>query len=318
MGRPSISIEIFKQRIKERFPTEIFTILSYKTIGEPLEIKCEDCGQIIKVSKANNFLAKNKVWGCMYCKGLHLKREEKINELLQKYLIISDSEIKGTHRIYVLKCKTCGHIRKTYFSNFIKNPQCGCETGVYRRTKEEFNQDFLKKTNNEYVLEEDFRGMLKKISIKHLSCGFVFKIRPSDLFYNGTGKCPKCYQKESANCTFITSLLEKIPVHFEKEVRVGETRQFFDFFLKDYKIAIEYNGEQHYSFNSKFHRCQEDFELQIERDNRKKEYCKNNNLKLIVIPYYKTREEIQNIIESLVSESSTTKVEEVLEKSVLP
>ena len=40
---------------------------------------------------------------------------------------------------------------------------------------------------------------------------------------------------------------------------------------------------------------QEDFNRQIERDNRLKEYCKRNKIKLIVIKYNQI-EEIENIL----------------------
>lgn len=65
------------------------------------------------------------------------------------------------------------------------------------------------------------------------------------------------------------------------------------FYLTDYNLAIEYQGEQHYRpidyFGGK-----EKFEVQQKRDNIKRDYCKNNNINLLEIPYYKNVEEELN------------------------
>ena len=51
------------------------------------------------------------------------------------------------------------------------------------------------------------------------------------------------------------------------------------------RIAIEYNGIQHYKFTPKFHKNVEEFNKQIGRDKIKKQLCDENNIKLISIPY---------------------------------
>ena len=58
----------------------------------------------------------------------------------------------------------------------------------------------------------------------------------------------------------------------------------FDFYLFKYNILIEYQGEQHYKPRKKFG-GEEGFKNTVIRDNIKKQYCKNNNIKLIEIPY---------------------------------
>jgi len=59
-------------------------------------------------------------------------------------------------------------------------------------------------------------------------------------------------------------------------------------FIIDYentKIFIEYNGEQHYKRVPFFHKTLEEFEKQLRRDEELRNYCTNNNIKLIEIPY---------------------------------
>lgn len=68
-----------------------------------------------------------------------------------------------------------------------------------------------------------------------------------------------------------------------KEIRYFE----FDGYNKELNIAIEYNGIQHYKYHSWFHASIEDFEYQLKRDALKRDFCKNNNIILIEIPYTK-------------------------------
>lgn len=59
---------------------------------------------------------------------------------------------------------------------------------------------------------------------------------------------------------------------------------FFDFYISDKKICIEYNGKQHYFSNDYFGGDCEFVKIQ-ERDKIKEEYCLKNNLKLFSISY---------------------------------
>ena len=60
MGRPRVSEEEYARRIKERFPLEDFEILQYESLGQQAVLLCKQCQNKIEVSKATNFLAKNK------------------------------------------------------------------------------------------------------------------------------------------------------------------------------------------------------------------------------------------------------------------
>ena len=69
----------------------------------------------------------------------------------------------------------------------------------------------------------------------------------------------------------------------------------FDFYLDDYNICIEYQGSQHYK--PKFGK--ESFEYTKTHDKIKKDFCKNNNIKLVEI-HYKDFKNISSIISNLV------------------
>lgn len=59
-----------------------------------------------------------------------------------------------------------------------------------------------------------------------------------------------------------------------------------DMFNSDLALAIEYNGAQHYNYNSFMHGNSKDkFYNQQYRDLIKKDLCEKNNVRLIVVPY---------------------------------
>ena len=72
----------------------------------------------------------------------------------------------------------------------------------------------------------------------------------------------------------------------------------YDFYLPDYNLLIECQGEQHEKFTPTFHRTEKGFEKQLEHDRRKREYAKQHNIDLLEIWYY----DIDNIEEILINE----------------
>jgi hypothetical protein len=51
------------------------------------------------------------------------------------------------------------------------------------------------------------------------------------------------------------------------------------------KIAIEYNGIQHYRYPNRFHKTKEDFDSQVRRDGYKIEQCQREGIRLVSVPY---------------------------------
>lgn len=80
----------------------------------------------------------------------------------------------------------------------------------------------------------------------------------------------------------------KIKVNFRpdflKNPQTGKNMEL-DGFDPRSKIAVEYNGKQHYKFPNTFHKTRTDFEKQTERDLYKQNVCKNMGIKLITVPY---------------------------------
>jgi len=70
----------------------------------------------------------------------------------------------------------------------------------------------------------------------------------------------------------------------------------YDFYLPNYNLLIEYQGEQHEKYISYFYKSKKDFEKQLEHDLRKREYAQNYNIKLLEIWYF-NYDNIETILE---------------------
>lgn len=77
---------------------------------------------------------------------------------------------------------------------------------------------------------------------------------------------------------------------------VGNGYLRYDFYLPQYNLLIEYQGQQHEKFIKGIYSSKKDFEIQQEHDRRKREYAQNNNIKLLEIWYW-DYDKIESILE---------------------
>jgi len=89
----------------------------------------------------------------------------------------------------------------------------------------------------------------------------------------------------------------KVRPYFLKNPETGKNLEL-DCYNPDIKVAIEYNGEQHYKWPNFTNQSQFEFENQVRRDEYKRQTCDENNVYLITIPYY-----VKNIPEYIEEQS---------------
>lgn len=70
-----------------------------------------------------------------------------------------------------------------------------------------------------------------------------------------------------------------------------------DLYNADLKLAVEYNGKQHYEYNEYMHQGSRDkFRNQQYRDYIKTQLCRENGVYLITVPYNVKRHDIKNYL----------------------
>lgn len=70
-----------------------------------------------------------------------------------------------------------------------------------------------------------------------------------------------------------------------EEVHIPGHQLFLDFFIPRLHLAIEVHGEQHFRYISFFHGNPAGFARAKKNDRDKEQWCKLNNIKLIVFAY---------------------------------
>lgn len=73
---------------------------------------------------------------------------------------------------------------------------------------------------------------------------------------------------------------------------------YLDFFIPQIDLAIEVHGQQHYEFCPFFHKNKADFALAKAKDEDKIDWCKLNNIDLVVLKYSDTDEQWRYQIEN--------------------
>jgi len=96
---------------------------------------------------------------------------------------------------------------------------------------------------------------------------------------------------------------------FDGLVGLGEGNLSYDFYLPNYNLLIEYQGQQHEKYCKGFHKSKKDFEKQLEHDKRKKEYTQKHNINLLEIWYW----DFDNVEEILENELRKIKEEDLKE-----
>lgn len=98
--------------------------------------------------------------------------------------------------------------------------------------------------------------------------------------------CPIC--NESKGEKVIREYLEKNGLDFEQECIFEDCKHRrslpFDFYIQKHNLCIEFDGKQHFEVSSYF--GEKSFKETQKRDKIKNNYCKENNINLVRIPYW--------------------------------
>ena len=111
-----------------------------------------------------------------------------------------------------------------------------------------------------------------------------FEQRPNN-HLNGQG-CPMCNQSKMES--FVEKFLIENNIEFEQQKTfdklLNKRKLYIDFYLPKYNLAIECQGRQHFGFvgwSKNEEKRKKEFEQILERDKRKYQFCKENNIKLL-------------------------------------
>ena len=277
--------------IKKEFDKRGFILLSKEYKHDvPLEYICPN-------GHKHSILYHNfkKGHGCPECDGQYIPFENIQKEFEKRgcTLISTQKDYKNTSSILKYKCEN-GHIHETCWANF-RVSKIGCK-------REYVKIDFIEKYFNSKgckLLTKEYKNNgqeLEYICPK----GKKHKTTWRRFFNKGQlCKCFKVYKGEEE----ISKILKENNIEFKEQYGFKECRYKyplkFDFYLPKYNTCIEYDGEGHYDLINFGGKDEEElikmFKEGQKRDEIKNQYCKDNNIKLIRIPYWEFKN-IKNIL----------------------
>ena len=211
-------------------------------------------------------------------------------------LVLSKTDKRTSDRRVIWLCRcSCGAIVEIDSHRLItgNTKSCGC---LFKQHLDKMHQ------NN--IIDLTGRRFGKLIAIKptikrcgksviwecQCDCGNICYVASIHLRKNETISCGCALSRGEAkiqkiltdsNIDFITQYIFKNCINPKTNFPLK-----FDFYLPDYNCCVEYDGEQHFKYTNKGWNTRQHFEENQYRDNIKNQYCRDNNIKLIRIPYY--------------------------------
>lgn len=231
--------------------------------------------------------------GCAACKAntLSVKNREYSKEYVAGFIDglgydwLNSDQYQNASSIIEYKCRVCGHVGRANFTALKNGRRCrGCS--IYKKKDtDEYRKYVSDTTNGEYVLIGKYVTCKDKTSFRHNECGRIFEMTPDD--FSRGNRCPFCLESHGEKA--IASALDNAGIAYQREYRFADCRNKrplpFDFYLPDYNVVIEFQGEQHYR-PVDFWGGKEAFEYRKRNDFIKADYCKSNNIPLISIPFW--------------------------------
>lgn len=272
--------------IKNKFVDCQIKILNkdYKGIRNKLSIQCvnKKCNYIWYASLDK--LKKNRY--CIKCK------QKKTTKAVKDFLKNKNIKMLSVHYINAhqklnLYCLICNYKWDATFTS-LKHAMTGCPNcaGVIKYTQDEINAYLI---NIDIKILSQFVCVDKKIDLQCIKCcniwATTFNLIKSQ--HTGCPSCNKCGKGERLTGLYLKDLLN-IDINNQFLIRINDKKYRkkiyvdFSFKIDQTVFMVEYNGIQHYEYNSYFH-TEAEFENQRRRDRWLKKYCKSNDIELIIV-----------------------------------
>jgi len=266
-----------------------YSLVKYENVHKKVKIICKEHGTFEQIP--NDHLQGK---GCQICaRNINLTTIEFIersNKIYNEKYDYSLVDYKNNKTKVKIICREHG-IFEQQPSHHLNINDGGCKKCGYEQVSLKLlsnTKEFIKKSKKihgdkyDYSLV-DYNGNNKKVQIiceEH----DIFKQTPAS-HLRGSG-CPNCKSSKGENQIF--NYLNERNMIFETQVSFGGCRNinplFFDFYLPNYNMCIEYDGIQHFKPVEKFGGL-EYLKENKNRDIIKNKYCEDSNIKLCRIKY---------------------------------
>jgi len=297
----NLTTEEYKQRVKDNLP-HIDILSEYVSQKVKITAYCEI--HKIRWDVLPYDLLRETACGCSECarasmRNLHLiSREDRIKELERNnptLKLLSHNVEIGT--VVTFECNECGNMwdstsAEIYFSGRSICPKCANQNRAMLNTKtdSEFRAE-LRLHLPHIIPTSEYVNSDTRMSFYCSKHHYSYTSMPQSVLTNKNG-CPKCAKKYCEN--LVAKYLDNKEIQYVREYRfndcVDKRTLPFDYFIPNYNIIIEYDGEDHYIV---VNRNKRGIETSVDKlkyvqrhDSIKTNYCLEHNISLIRIPYW--------------------------------
>lgn len=271
--------------------------------------QCGICGKIHK-EVSRNIYRRKFLCSCHKLQAQIHSIETRLNAINYTFLYKekkayqlgkSQEEIDASKKPILVKCLNCGKISFEYLDNILSgHKKCNCnilKNYTNNLTAEEFIDkwpDFNKK--HWKLLDTNYIGRNYKYRVQCNNCQAIEERWGMSLIDHEL-RCKSC-SYISIGEQKIKDYLEKHNIEYQREYKINISKsvfRFFDFWIPNKNLFIEFNGAQHY-YPVKNWGGEKTLKVQQERDKSKIDWCKKNNHDLLIIRYDEDIEKALNKI----------------------
>ena len=219
--------------------------------------------------------------------GKKKKTIQEVREYINNegYTLLSDEYINCNQELEII-CPNGHNIKMSWkrFENGRRCPHCSERSWINRKKNIESINEIISKEGYKFLEEYTTAKTKMKCSCPN---GHIFEINWNN-FMSGK-RCPYC--RKSKGEEIIKSILEELKIDFIPQYKFKDCKDLlplpFDFYLPNYNLIIEYDGEQHFDVNRAFNSNENKFWETVIHDAIKNAYCEDNNINILRIPFWK-------------------------------
>ena len=226
-------------------------------------------------------------------------------------MLISTKYTGARDRNLIFKCDCGNKFLKSW--NDFKNGKTFCpKCGLKRKTQSmPFEYDYVVNYINSFdydLLSCTYINCKEKITVK---CNNNHVYNTTFDNFKNNKRCPIC--NNSKGESRISKWLDNNNITYKQQYKFKDCKNKkalpFDFYMEDFNIAIEYDGEFHYD-NTRASKLQSKCKLKLvkKRDTIKNEYCRKMGIKLYRIPYFEFNN-IDKILEHIFNKAIPSQVD---------
>lgn len=269
---------------------------------------CDYCGNefLVRKSKVDKRLCGDMKYLCcssMCAKEIQKPRWEDIVELFEShnYLLLSNYYVNAKTKLEYICLNHQEHGSQYVLYNNLKYgfgcKYCGEDHRIQSRR---LSFDEVKKIFDKHdmiLLDQEYLNTQQKLAYickHHPDVGAQY-MATVNVYKN---YCPYCNivkgEKKIADFLLQHNIKFKLHHAYDDLIGVGNRKLSYDFYLHDYNLLIEFQGEQH-EYPVDVFGGEKQFVVQQEHDKRKRDYAQKNNIDLLEIWYYEFKN-IENIL----------------------